>query len=181
MTQTEPAHFAALRKLGFDPTGDKLVAVPPQAEEPAKPQHQPVTQANEVVLAPPGMDPRTMPVDEIEFDPRLLDNFPSLKFSEGGSAASRYIFDLYKSYTKDPLRNGALQRKITSFITTTRRNRQSGGIVTEQVKTTVDQRDTAAILAASGYDSGQTAEAIRIREALKAAGVDVNTLLNPEA
>jgi hypothetical protein len=31
-----------------------------------------------VALAPQGVDPRTMDVDEIVFDPALLDRFPSL-------------------------------------------------------------------------------------------------------
>ena len=64
--------------------------------------------------------------------------------------------------TKDKARNGALHRRITTFITTTRRNRQTGGMVTEQVKTTKADRDIAALIASQGVGAEDLAEALRL-------------------
>ena len=124
MTQPDRAEF--LKGLGLNPDGDTLTALP---QAPAQPQ-APTPVANDLVLAPPGIDPHTMPVEDIVFDPRLLDAYTDLAFDRQGSVASRYIFDLYKSTGRNKERNGALQRKITSFITTTRRSRETGGLVT---------------------------------------------------
>ena len=157
MTKTEDERVQHLTALGINPDGKALAALPP--DEPAKPKHQPAK--GEVTLAPPGVDPRTMNVDEITFDPHLLDSFPSLE-GDGLAAASAYVFSLYKSYTKDKGRNGALHRKITTFITTTRRNRQTRGTVTEQIKTTRADRDIAALIASQGVKPEDLAEALRL-------------------
>jgi hypothetical protein len=169
-TKTEAERVEFLKGLGLNPDS----TTPPPVEAPI---HKPAT--GDVVLAPPGTDPRLQPVDEIAFDPRLLDKFPSLD-GDGLRAASDYVFSLYKSYGRDKVRNPALHRRITSFITATRRSRQTGGMVTEHIKTTKEQRDTAVVLAASEYGPGEVAEAIRIREALRAAGIDPATLLKQD-
>src|SRR5690242_14070280 len=116
MPKTETERVEFLRDLGLDPTNLAKPVAP-------APVHQPAS-AGDVVLAPPGVDPRLQPVDEIVFDPKLLDKFPSLD-GDGLRAASDYVFSLYKSYGKDKVRHPALHRKITSFITATRRSRQT--------------------------------------------------------
>lgn len=154
-TMTEAERIKHLKKLGLKPEGDALAA-------PAQPPvHQPATSEG-IVLAPPGVDPRAMPVEEINFDPRLLDQFPSLE-GEGMNAASRYVFSIYKSHAKDKLRNGALHRKISTFITTTRLARKTDGAVTEKVKTTAEERDLAQVIAASGLTASDLAKILKER------------------
>ena len=131
----------------------------------APPKHEPVRTT--VILATPGVDPRTMPVDDIVFDPALLDRFPSLS-DEGMNEASKYVFSLYKSYGRNKERNSLLHRKISTFITTTRRSRQTGGMVTEAVKTTKGQRDIAALIASQGATDADIAEALQLLAAKRA-------------
>jgi len=102
-----------------------------------------------VVLDPHGRDPRLLPVEEIVLDAHLLDDFPSLA-GDGLAAASAHVFALYKSYGRNKDRNGALHRRITTFITNTRRERETGGLVKEKVKTTKEERDLAQLLASQG-------------------------------
>ena len=120
-----------------------------------------VPQTSTPNLAPPGVDPHTMPVDEIVFDPALLDGFPSLN-GEGMNAASKHVFALYKSPGRNKERNSLLHRRISTFITTVRRSRQTGGMVTEAVKTTKDQRDLAALMASQGVTDSDLAEALQL-------------------
>lgn len=131
------------------------------------PKHEPIRAT--AALAPPGVDPHMMPVDEIVFDPALLDQFPSLS-GDQMNEASRYVFSLYKSYGRNKERNSLLHRRISTFITNTRRSRQTGGMVTETVKTTRDQRDIAAILASQGASPEDTAEAFRLLAAHREEG-----------
>lgn len=159
MPKTEAERIELLEGLGLNTSGDL-------AQQPAKTRkHEPTTDGKGVTLAPPGVDPRLMDVKDIEFDPKLLDGFPSLKFNEGGSAASRYVFDLYKSYGKDPHRNGLLHRKIGSFIENTRRARETGGMVKEKVRATAPERDMAQVIASQGVT---TPDLVRALELLKA-------------
>lgn len=153
LTDDERAEF--LKGVGLSDKGDTLAVVPKRP-----PTHQPATSEG-IVLAPPGIDPRAMPVDEITFDPRLLDQFPSLE-GEGMRAASAYVFSLYKSYSKGD-RNKVLHRKISTFITTTRAQRKSGGLVKEKVKTTAEERDLAQVIAASGITASELAELLKGR------------------
>lgn len=119
------------------------------------------TPSKTVTLAPPGVDPRMMAVDDIVFDDHLLDQFPSLE-GDGLRAASDYVFSLYKSYGKNKERNAPLHRKITSFITLTRRNRETGGMVKEKVKTSKPERDMAALLASQEVGVSDLAEALAL-------------------
>jgi hypothetical protein len=126
-----------------------------------------MTEASEMLKAagitPPKDEPdlHTMPVEDIVFDPALLDRFPSLS-GDGMNEASKYVFSLYKSLGKNKERNSLLHRRISTFITTTRRSRQTGGMVTEAVKTTKAQRDNAALLASQGVTDSDLAEALRL-------------------
>ena len=123
------------------------------------PKHEPAKTT--VSLAPEGVDPHTMDVDEIVFDPALLDKFPSLN-GEGMNEASKYLFSLYKSHGKNKERNSLLHRRISTFITTTRRNRQTGGMVTEAIKTSKAERDLAALMASQGVTDSDLAEALKL-------------------
>jgi len=149
-TKSDAERQEFLKGLGLNPEAPGL-----SESTPAMVTHQPATSGN-VVLAPPSMDPRTMPVDEITLDPHLLDGFPSLA-GDGLAAASAHVFALYKSYGRNKERNGALHRKITSFITLTRRNRETGGMVKEAVKADKETRDLAALLASQGITAARLA------------------------
>lgn len=124
-----------------------------------------------VILAPVDGDPHSMPVDDIVFDPAMLDQFPSLD-GEGMNDASRYVFALYKSTGRNKERNSLLHRRISTFITTVRRSRQTGGLVTETVKTTKPQRDLAALLASQNVTDGDLAEALRLLAEKRSSATD---------
>lgn len=114
------------------------------------------TEDTEIVLAPPGVDPRAMPVDEIVFDPRLLDKFPSLE----GREASDYVFALYKSYMKGD-RNKVLWAKVGKFVEATKMQRKAPGFIKEVVKTTAEQRALAQVIAATGLTAEDLAKIIQ--------------------
>lgn len=157
MPKTEEERAGFLADLGLNPDGETL------AKQPAKTRkHEPATNGGGVKLAPPGVDPRVMPVDEIVFDPALLDGFPSLK--EGRKQAADYVFELYKSYTKGD-RNKVLWAKIQKFIENTRRERETGGLVKEKVRTSAPERDMAQVIASQGVT---TSDLVRALELLKA-------------
>lgn len=104
------------------------------------------------VLAPAGVDPHTMPVTDIVFDPALLDDFPDLK--GGLKAASDHVFAQYRSPGKDKERHSLLHSRIGSFISQVRRSRQSGvPHVKQEVRRTAKQRDLLALLAEHGITS----------------------------
>lgn len=159
--KTEAERVALMKKLGLPV--DAATLVDPEApakivSAPERTAHVATGEGVKVVLAPQGVDPRAMPVEDIVFDPHLLDGFPSLAFDQQGNAASQYIFAFYKSYGRNKDRNGALQRKITSFITKTRRERETPGItIKENVKATAEQRDMVAIAASLGITKEQFA------------------------
>lgn len=158
-TNDERADF--LQGLGLNPGKGSLADLQqPARQVPTSPTAPSLP--NDIALAPPGVDPRAMPVDEIVFDPRLLEAYPSLAADQGGKDASRYIFSLYQSYGRNKDRNGALHRKISSFITHTRRQRETGGMVKEKVKSTKGERDIAALIASQGVEAGELAEALQL-------------------
>lgn len=126
---------------------------------PAKPKRDKPKADNgtTIALAPEGVDPSTMPVSDIVFDPRLLDDFPSLS-GEGFAAASRYVFSLYKSQGKNKDRNSLLHQRIGQFINQVRRSRETGtGYVKDKVKANKEQYDLAAMLAAKGITAADLA------------------------
>lgn len=143
MSKSDKERRAFLEGLRLNPDGP-LHAV--EADLPTP------TTSTDVPLAPDGVNPHTMPVSDIVFDPRLLDGFPNLD-GPHMATASRYLFDLYKSPTKNSERHKLLHRLIGEFITRVRRNRQTGGIVpvttTEQIKVKKEHRDLAALIAAA--------------------------------
>lgn len=145
MSKTDAERKEFLASIGLNPDAPGLVAEV-ATEAPAKSKSK--ADAS-VRLAPEGMDPRAMSVSDIVFDPRLLDDFPSLE-GAGMSAASRHVFDLYKSHGRNKDRNSLLHRKITEFIGAVRRERATGGLVKEKVKATKEQRELANLLAAKG-------------------------------
>ena len=128
-----------------DPTSAKaqLAALNLRTDLPAKP-------------AASDVDPRTMPVADIVFDPALLDEFPSLEGDEF-AAASRKVFASYKSYGRSKDRNRRLHDEIGLFIHRVRRAREAGvepekGAIKAKVKATKKQRDFAAVLAEHGLE-----------------------------
>jgi hypothetical protein len=148
-TKTDAERRKHLEKLGLKASGDTLGQPP---------KHKPDSDGTPV-LAPPGIDPRAMPVDDITFDPRLLDRFPSLE-GDGRRAACDYVFALYKSYAKGD-RNKVLWKKVNDFVTSTRLNRKTGGVVKEKVKTSAEERDLAQLIAAAGITAEDLAKIIR--------------------
>jgi hypothetical protein len=137
---------AQIAALGLNPDAPAFGAVAPTT----------APDAPTVPLAPEGVDPHTMPVADLVFDPRLLDDFPSLDNRVGRPAAARYLFDLYKyprsATSKD--RNRRLQDEIGLFIIRVRRTRESGTThVKDQVRQTAKQRDLLALLAEHGIQS----------------------------
>lgn len=151
---TESGRRELLKGLGLSPDAPGLAHIEPEgpAKEPkakkAKKKKEPEA---------PSVDLRRIPASEIVFDPTMLDDFPDLSGS-GMAAASRHLFELYKSPTKDRERNGLLHRRIGEFIQQVRRDRQalrpSTGTIKEKVKVTKAQRDLARLMA----DKGLTAE-----------------------
>lgn len=149
----------ALISIGINP--DRAGVVPPQR----------VTEQAQPVLAPDGVDPRQMPVDDITFDPALLAEYPTLK-GDHRNAAQDKVFALYKSpkgAVNGSERNKVLWRKIGEWLVVERRKRETGGIVTEKVKATSEQRDIAALVAASGLGVSDLVEALQLLEAKKAS------------
>jgi hypothetical protein len=152
-TKTEAERKKLLSSLGLSDKGDTLAPAPTMSPTPEQ------ATLDGIVLAPPGVDPRAMPVDEIAFDPRLLDRFTSLE-KDGMNQAAQFVFGLYKSHVKGD-RNKALWPKVTQFITAERRRRKTGGIVTENIKTTAEQRDLAQLIAAAGITAEDLAKIIK--------------------
>lgn len=152
--KTEKERKDFLASLGLNPDAPALVSeVAPVA--PARAHRGTATSADEDCVR------RTTPAADIVFDPSLLSDFSSLD-GANMSAASRHLFDLYKSPHKDKERHALLHRRIGEFIQQVRRSRQTGGLVpaegtTEKVKATREQRDIAALLAAKGLTAADLA------------------------
>ena len=113
-------------------------------------------------------DPHRIPAGEIEFAPALLDNFPDLD-GAAMTTVSRYLFDMFKSPTKDHERHALLHRRISEFIQQVRRSRQTQGLVSadptkEKIKASKEHRDLAALLAAQGITAESLAKLIKAKE-----------------
>jgi len=165
LTDNERREFLA--GLGLSPDGDTLASAPRietqvqiageiETEAPSRPRKA------KVRLAPDGIDPHDMPVTDIVFDVHLLDGFPNLS-GPHMSAASRHVFEFYKSRGRNRDRNSLLHRRIGEFIAQTRRSRDTGGFVKEKVKATKEQRDLAALLAEHHISAADLAELVRSR------------------
>lgn len=147
--QQTDAEFLA--NLGLNPSAAKLTAqVSPQA----------VVGGEKVVLAPEGVDPHTMDVTSIVFDDRLLDPYGDLT-GDLLAAASRDVFARYKSVGRNKDRNSLLHRRISEWIAQVKRERRTGGMVREKVKTTAEQRDIAQVLASAGLTAVDLASLIQ--------------------
>lgn len=147
-------HLAKITGLDLDPDVPAKVAREPQ-------------RAKNVSLAPPGVDPHTMPVSDIVFDPALLDEFPSLE-GQGQRAAADHVFALYKSPGRNKDRNSLLWSRVGKFIVKVRSSREPGGSVVtghvkEEVKATREQRDLAALLTEHGITAGDLAGLIKAK------------------
>lgn len=141
-TMSDAQRREFLKGVGLDPDASALV----DENAPAKATSK---RGVIVVLAPSGVDPHAMPVSEIVFDERLLDDYPELE-GAGLKAASDHVFAQYRSRSRDKDRHSLLHRRITEFIGQMRRSRTTGGHVRELVKATKEQRDLAALLAEKG-------------------------------
>lgn len=162
---TTPVHTEAGRRdllqgLGLNPDAPGLVDVAPT--EPAKKKKA----AKHVEQVVESLDPRKIPAGEIVFDPAMLDDFPDLN-GAGMAAASRMLFDHYKSPHKDRERHALLHRRIGEFIQQTRRARQQmtepTGTVKEKVKATKEQRDLAAMIAEAGLTADDLSRLLKER------------------
>lgn len=140
-----------LKGLGLNPNAKGLSAAP------ATPERD-----DDVVLAPEGVDPHTMPVSDIVFDPRLLDEFDDLGYAKpgrGGEAKDK-VFDLYKSHGRNRDRNRRLYDEIGLFIRRVEIARKAGETPTaekpkikDKVRATKKQRELLAYLEAQGITS----------------------------
>lgn len=140
-TALDEAERTQIAALGLNPEAPAFGAVPVEKKK------RPVT------LAPEGVDPHMMPVSDIVFDPALLDDFPSLE-GQGRAAATRYVFDLYKSPHKNKDRHRRLQDEIGLFILRVRRSRETGTPhVKEKIRKNKKQDDLLALLAEHGIAS----------------------------
>jgi hypothetical protein len=152
--------------LGLNPDAPGLAP-----EIPAEEKTERVKKPRQIKLAPDGVDPHTMPVEDIVFDPRLLDDFPTLKGSER-TAASRHLFELYKSRQKGE-RNQILHRRINEFLSSVAIARKSGTKpVKEKIKATKEQRDMAEMMAQLGLtadDLGKLVQEVAERRANESA------------
>lgn len=89
---------------------------------------RPLTQTapSDIVWAPKGVDPHTMPVSDIVFDPAMVEQFADLS-PRGRSEAARFLFAQYKSLGRNKDRNSLLHRRIGEFLAHTHRSRETGG------------------------------------------------------
>jgi hypothetical protein len=159
---TENGRRDFLKGLGLSADAPGLA---PVVESKAKAKKDKATKEVQTVVET--VNPRTIPASEIVFDPAMLDDFADLSGS-GMAAASRHLFEHYKSPGKDRERNGLLHRRIGEFIQQTRRARQQlvepTGHVKQKVKQTKEQRDLAAMLAAAGLTADDLARLIEERK-----------------
>lgn len=153
-TMTDEQRKDLLRSLNLSPDAPGLALSPAlDGGSPARP-----ADLDEDALR------RSTPAAEIVFDPTMLDGFPNL---DGGhmAAASRYLFEMYKSPHKDKERHALLHRRIGEFIRSVRIARKTGDEpVTEKIKATKEQREIAALMATHGLTANDLAQIIKERE-----------------
>ena len=154
-TMTDVERTEMLKGLGLNPEAPGLAALPAKVQA-RRPSIIEQVEANE--------DLHTMSPTEIVFDPSMLDQFESLD-GANMAAASRMLFDLYKSPTKNRDRHALLHRRIGEFIQQVRRSRQTVGlvepVVREKVKASKEVRDLAALLEAQGITAAELAALIK--------------------
>lgn len=159
---TEDGRREFLQTLGLNADAPGLAPVVESTTKAKKPKGEKAKAATVIET----VNPRTIPASEIVFEPTMLDDFTDLSGS-GMAAASRHLFEHYKSPGKDRERNGLLHRRIGEFIQQTRRARQAGeeptGAVKAKVKQTKEQRDLAALMAAKGITAADLSRLIQER------------------
>ena len=112
-----------------------------------------------IKLAPDGVDPRTMPVKDIVFDPRLVEQFPSLA-PRDRKAAADHMFGLYKGKRGEE-RNRVLWAEIGKWLVKVERERKSGvPHVKEEVKRGKQERDLLALMREMGIGSVDDLQAL---------------------
>lgn len=144
MTMTNDQRKEFLTSVGLNPDAPALEGLP------ARPAASAVAASPVagIKLAPEGVDPHTMPVDEIVFDPRLVEQFPSLAPKDRAPAAA-YLFSLYKGKRGED-RNKVLHQAIGRFLVNEHRSRETGGLVKEKIAVDSETKDLAMVLKAKG-------------------------------
>ena len=122
MTKTDDERREFLSSLNLNPDAPALENFDRPAERPAIKQV-----AEGIQWAPEGVDPHTMPVTDIVFDPRMREQYPDLS-PRARRAPSDFLFAIYKSYGRNKDRNSLLHRRIGEFLARTHKERtQPGG------------------------------------------------------
>lgn len=103
--------------------------------------------------APPGIDPRTMPVSDIVFTAEMVAQFPDLN-PRNRKAAANHLFEIYKAYGRNKDRNSLLNGRIGTFLASVHEERKvaaGGGFVKDKIR-------LANTLAEHNIDEGDLAE-----------------------
>lgn len=142
--KTEEGRRDFLAGIGLNADAPALETLPP-----ARPAVVPVgTTPMEFTLAPEGVDPHTMPVEDIVFDERLVAHFPSLAPKDRSVPVS-YVFQFYKG-PRGSERNKLLHAAIGKWLRDLHLARRAPGIVREKIKTSTETEELAMILQAKG-------------------------------
>lgn len=118
----------------------------------------------EVGLDPVPAQPIATPVSEIVFDPADIAEFGDLTGASFRDASAK-LFAKYRSPTRDKDRHSLLHRRITEFLGQQRMEKRTGGVVRDKVKSTKEQRDIAAFIAASGITLDDLVAALGTKDA----------------
>jgi hypothetical protein len=165
MTMTDAERRQQLIELGLNPDADSLAQSPAPTETMPTATTKPV---DGVRWAPEGVDPHTMPLDEIVFTDDMMAGFRL--DSSDCKAASDYVFAQYRSLDvqmrprKDPVRHPLLHRKISELMDRVKISRKTGGYVREQIKANAEQNAIAKVLAAKGLTAEDLAELFATKE-----------------
>lgn len=138
-----------LEGLGLPADGETLAKAKP-APRPAAPQ------------ADEDVNEHLIPVSDIVFTADMVDGFD---LETQLAAASRALFERFKSPRKDKERHSLLHRRISEFLSGLRMERRTGGFVKERVQTTTTTRALAAMLETAGVTPEQLLELLRKEQA----------------
>lgn len=161
MPKTGKEREKFLRSLGLNPNAPALVAdVKPSKKAKTSDASGSITPeiAKNMAQGAAEVDPHTIPVGDIVFDPALLDEFPDL--ARDCKAASEKVFAMYKG-PRGSERNKLLHRRISEFISQVKRSRKTGGYVKDKIKATAEQRELAASLAELGITEEELLDMVK--------------------
>lgn len=144
MTPAQQSEFLA--GLGLSPDA---AAKPKKAKTAKKETKTTTTDTN----------PRSIPASDIVFTDDMIADF-DLMTGAGFGNASRHLFDTYKSEGKNKERNGLLHRRISEFLTSQKRAKRTGGMVTGRVEVAQEVGDLAQILQQHGITAADLAALI---------------------